>query len=216
MNILKISIIFFFIISLISYSSGRESVHKEVPIELDKILASYPTYRIDDKINKICIIGSGEGKNEIANYLTKRFMELFNVKVVETGNIQAILGGKIIEYGTGLSHSESQALSQMLQIDHILLFQKKISIHRDYQYGGRGSVTINLKILNTLNGEVLYQSAYSYGFNAKDPRDYGYSMGLELRTHLVNDLFSKCLLSLTRELSYAMGKYVVGIICNFG
>ena len=169
MKVLKISITLLVIGVLISCVTGREVVSKQVPTEWDKIFARYPKYRIDDKIQKICILGSGEGKNEITNFLTDYFIKSSNVKVVETGNLQAILGGKIIEYGTGLSYSESQALSQMLQIDHILLFEEKISPHRDYQYGGRGSVTINLKIVNTLNGEVLYQSGCSLGINTKDP-----------------------------------------------
>jgi hypothetical protein len=205
MKVLKISITLLVIGCLISCATGREGVRKQVPMESEKVFARYPTYRIDDKIQKICIIGSGEGKNEITNLLTDFFIKGTNLKVVEPGNLQAILGGKIIAYGTGLTHSESQALSQMLQIDHTLLFEEKISLHRDYQYGGRASVTINLKIVNTLNGEVIYQTNNSIGVNFKDPRNYGYRDIIELPTNQVNTLRMFCFIGLKHELSYAMG-----------
>ena len=96
---------------LITCATGQQGVRKDVPYKYDKRQAKYPKYRIDDKIEKICVIGSGEGRNEATNSLTSFFMRETNVKVVEPGNLQAILGGKIIEYGTGLTHSESQALA---------------------------------------------------------------------------------------------------------
>jgi len=226
MRILKISIVLLVIGLLISCSSGKEEVRKqgpkeEVPKQLqpehDKVYARYPKYRIDDKIQKICIIGSGDGQNEVTYFFTKYFITNTNVKVVEAGNLQAILGGKIIEYGTGLSFSDSQALSQMLQIDHILLFEEKVSPHRDYQFGGKGFVTINLKIVNTLNGEVLFQSFGSIGLLMKDPRGYGYRKGnTEMPTNVVRSLRSACLYGMVYELSYAMGDFTVGIYPKHG
>ena len=209
MKALKIVIIVLTIGFLISCRTGREGGRLE---EYDKVFATYPKYRIDDKMQKICIIGSGEGRSETTNLLTNFFMRETSVKIVEPGNLQAILGGKIIEYGTGLTHSESQALSQMLQIDHILLFEEKVSPHRDYEYGGRATVTINLKIVDTLNGEVIYQTVHSIGVNYKDPRKYGFTGVMEMPTYRVNDLRNGCFQSLSHELSYAMGRYFMGML----
>jgi hypothetical protein len=212
MKVLKVPLIFFVISSLISCASGGREVRKTPPPEIDRAFARYPAYRIDGKIQRICIIGNGDGKTEIASHLTTFFMDRTVVKVVEPGNLQAILGGKLIEYGTGLTHSESQALSQMLQIDTILLFEEKISPYRDYQYGGRASVTINLKLVNTLNGEVLYQTNSTMGALFQDPRRYGYSSMNELPTNAFDALRRGSLWGLTMELSYAMGWASIGYL----
>jgi len=98
----------------------------------------------------------------------------------------------------------------MLQIDHILLFEDNVSPHRDYQYGGRAIVTINLKIVDTLNGEVIYQAADSVGVNLEDPRKYGYAGHNELPPAWIDGLRRGCLGSLKHELSYAMGGYSLG------
>jgi C-terminal processing protease CtpA/Prc len=66
--------------------------------------------------------------------------------------------------------------------------------------------------VNTLNGEVLYQSGCSIGFNVKDPRNYGYIQMEEMQTHVVNKLRWGCFHSFKHELSYAMGGYFVGTL----
>ena len=112
-------------------------------------MAIYPKFRIDNKIAKVSIIGTGTGQNEISTYLTKFITETTSIKVVEPGNLKSILGGRIIEYRTGLTGTESQIIAQMLQIDHIILFEEKISPHEDYKYGGPAYDQINLKIMNS-------------------------------------------------------------------
>jgi hypothetical protein len=201
---------FFMLMFLNSCATGGKEVRTPIPVEWDKSTVSYPKYRIDNKVQRLSIIGSGEGTNTTANYLTKMFMETTNVKVVEPGDFQAILGGKIIKYSTGLTAADSQALSQMLQIDHIVLFEEKLSPYRDYQYGGRKSLTINLKILNTLNGEVVYQATHSFGGNMPDPRIFGYPSINKMSTFELELLHEACFVILSHELSYAMGNYILG------
>lgn len=94
----------------------------------DTPYAVYPTYRIDPSPQRVCIVGTGEGRDDIAWWLTKGLIALEPpIKVIEPGNLEAVLKGKILEDATGLTPDETQALSQMFQVDHILFFQETIS-----------------------------------------------------------------------------------------
>ena len=197
------------IIALVLASCGP--TRKTIIPELDKPFARYPSYRIDDKMQRISIIGSGTGNLEITSFLTKLFVEASNIKVIESGNLQAILGGKVIEYHTNLTESESQRLAQMLQIDHILLFNEKISPYKDYVYGGRCAVTIDLKIASILTGEVVYQSMQSFG-GYYDIKKAGADHMFELPTSTIGTLRAFCLAYLSYELIYAIGGWEAGAV----
>jgi hypothetical protein len=189
-----------------------QSKYPEPELDPKKFYANYPKYRIDNKVNKIGILGKGLGQSEISSALTQIIMKFTNIKVVEPGNLQSVLGGKIIEYGTGLTTTESQALAQMLQIDHVILFDDKISPYRDYIYGGRAYNQIYLKIINTLNGEIIFQTSSNVGMIYKDPRPYGYSSIEELSTSSMNQIRDVNLNNLAFQLVYIFGYAKTGLI----
>ncbi len=153
---------------------------REVPMKVDPLTASFPSHRIDDQMRRISIIGSGPDCDEMQSAFTKYFLERTEIKVVEPANLQSVLAGKIIEYHTGIAPSDAQALSRMFQIDHVLLFDVEMAPHSAYRFGGRFYAVINLKIVNTLNGEILFQASRNVGITYDDPRKYGYTQINEL------------------------------------
>jgi hypothetical protein len=153
---------------------------REVPTKFDPVTASFPSHRIDDQMGRISIIGSGPNCDQIQSFLTKLFLERTEIKVVEPANLQSVLAGKIIEYHTGIAPADAQALSRMFQIDHVLLFDVEMAPHSAYRFGGRYYALVNLKIVNTLNGEVLFQTSRNFGITCDDPRKYGYPQINEL------------------------------------
>lgn len=193
---------------LISCAPTARSLYPKPNLD-DHLYAVYPKYRIDNKIERIVIIGN---EPSLTSILTSEFMEWTDIKIVEPGNLQAILGGAIIEYGTGLTQAQSQALSQMLQVSHILLFDEKISPHRDYIYGGRAENKINLKILNTLTGEIIFQASSNFGALYTDPRKYGYGYLQELPTSEANKFRIINAYIIGFKLGYALGLAPTGII----
>jgi len=145
-----------FFVGLVSCQSRLERAQSQ--IKRDTIHATYPKHRIDNLIKKICIIGTGEGVDHISSRLTEQIMRSpSNIEVVEPGNLDAIIGGRILEYKAGLTRDEALALSQLVQVDHMLYFDAKTTPYRDYKYGGSVSVRIALKIVDTRNGNITYQ-----------------------------------------------------------
>lgn len=215
MKKIKLSLLIISTLILFACATTMQTMQSKYPEpELDpkKFYANYPKYRIDNKVNKIGILGKGLGQSEISSALTQIIMKFTNIKVVEPGNLQSVLGGKIIEYGTGLTTTESQALAQMLQIDHVILFDDKISPYRDYIYGGRAYNQIYLKIINTLNGEIIFQTSSNVGMIYKDPRPYGYSSIEELSTSSMNQIRDVNLNNLAFQLVYIFGYAKTGLI----
>jgi hypothetical protein len=177
-------------------------------IKYDSSSATYPKHRIDDMIRKICIIGIGEGKDAISSKLTELFTNSpSNIEVIAPGNLESILGGRI-EYSTGLTRYQLQALSQRLQIDHILLFNAKISPHQDYQYGGRWIAQIGLKIINARSGKLIFETIKSWGSDHPDPRRYGFS---QVDAIPGDQMESVCFGLLRFELHYALGNTDLGV-----
>ena len=214
MKKIKLSLIIMSTLILFACATTMQNMQSKYPepeFDPKKLYANYPKYRIDNKVNKIGILGKGPGQSEISSGLTQLIMKSTNIKVVEPGNLQSVLGGKIIEYGTGLTTTESQALSQMLQIDHVILFEDKISPHRDYIYGGRAYNQIYLKIINTLNGEIIFQTASGVGMIYKDPRPYGYSSIDELSTSSMNQIRYGNFNCIAFELMYILGSVKIGV-----
>lgn len=201
---MKVLISCFMVVILVFFTSCARAPMAE----FETPFVVYPKYRIDNKIKRICIIGVGTVQSEITPLLTKLIMEQSDVKVIEPGNLQAILGGKIIEYGTGLTPNESQVIAQMFQVDHILIFEEKLSPHGNYRFGGRAYDQINLKIVNTKSGVIIFQSTKNLGVKFKDPRPYGY-------THIDEvaevDIRGLSLVSILAELSYSLGSFKIGI-----
>ena len=180
---------------------------REVPMKVDPLIASFPSHRIDDQMRRISIIGSGPDCDEIQSVLTKSFLERTEIKVVEPANLQSVLAGKIIEYHTGIAPADAQALSRMFQIDHVLLFDVEMAPYSAYRFGGKYYALVSLKIVNTLNGEVLFQASRNVGITYDDPHKYGYTQINELdfpepRRGAFN--------TLAHELGYALGAVPMG------
>jgi hypothetical protein len=182
-----------------------------VPITPDPVYAAFPAYRIDGHMEKISIIGSGPGSEELQSGLTKLFMERTEIRVVEPGNLQSVLAGKVIEYHTGIAPADAQALSRMFQIDHLLLFDVEMAPYSAYRFGGRDYALISLKIVNTMDGEVLFQASRNIGMRIDDPRKYGYTGNNEMD---VPGLRYAAFASLAYELRYALGDVALG--CSLG
>jgi hypothetical protein len=207
-------LVFIFLISFTLFISCAQSQHagtSKPQAKWDTLYASYPRYRIDSPIRKISIIGIGEGKIVISARLTSNFIEWTSpaIKVIEPGNLEAVLGGRIIEYGAGLTRDESQAISQMLQVDHLLLFDVKTSPHQNYIYGGRFEVRINLKIINTVSGEIVFQTSKSWGAHFPDPKPT-YSHWAPVPS--IDRARAACFVMVQFELRYALGEVVAGLI----
>lgn len=187
---------------------------KTPPAELarpDTLFAVYPAYRIYPSPSRVCVFGTGEGKDDITSWLTKGLIELEPpIKVIEPGNLEAVFRGKILEHATGLSPEETQALSQMLQVDYILFFQETISPLEAYRYGGRFFDQVNLKIFNSINGEVVFQTTREHGVTYSDLRQYG---GFSHRDpNLVKWARAMCIRQIAFELRYALGYSDAGIL----
>ena len=186
---------------------------REVPTKFDPVTASFPSHRIDDQMGRISIIGNGPNCDQIQSILTKVFLEKTQVKVVEPANLQSVLAGKIIEYHTGIAPADAQALSRMFQIDHVLLFDVEMAPYSAYRFGGRYYAVINLKIVNTLNGEILFQASRNVGITCDDPRKYGYTQMLELNDpRPAHAAFN----TLAHELRYALGDVSMGCVFKPG
>jgi hypothetical protein len=179
-------------------------------IQRDPVYLTYPKYRIDHLVGKICIIGDGENKEYFSSRLIDIFMKNIStpIRVVEPGNLESMLKGRIIEYETGLTKEESQLLSQMLQIDHVLIFNEKHSPHQDYIYGGRYYAQISLKIINTISGEIIFQTVKRWGIFYPDPRPTFSSINAEPS----ENGFSRCTHMVLGELLYAFGGIYIGLV----
>lgn len=198
------------IISCAEATQKMRSKSYESKIKYDPLYFTYPKHRIDHLIGKICIIGDGENKDLISSSLTKIFMRYASspIKVVEPGNLESILKGRIIEYETGLTKDESQALSQMLQVDYVLIFNEKISPHQEYIYGGTYYSQISLKIINTVSGEIIFQTTKHWAVYYPDPRPT--FAGLSPKASL--DGSTRSLEMIMCELGYAVGSPVMGLL----
>jgi hypothetical protein len=213
MNKKRFLIVLVFIPILIS--SCAQAIHEmksksyQSKIRPDPTYLTYPKYRIDHLIRKICIIGNGENKDAISSHLTQLSMKYTSspIKVVQPGNLESVLKGRIIEFETGLTRDESQALSQMLQIDHVFLFSEKISPRQDYIYGGRCYAQISLKIINTINGEIIFQTIKEWGVYYPDPRPTFSSVSQQPSQNISR----VCFHMIAGELMYAFGDTKTGL-----
>jgi len=161
---LVVFLLFIVIFSCTPLTQKNDAIEIPKPIWDENISGSFPPFRIDLPISKISIFGSGYSPDDIKFLLTDIFhYTLLPIKVIEVGNIKSILNGKIIEYETGLTKEESQKIAQMLQVDHLLFFDEKITPHNEYLYGGRFDVVISLKIIRPIDGEIVFQTQSNFG-----------------------------------------------------
>jgi hypothetical protein len=218
----KKSYILLIILGLLLLTSCAQSVNgfgrpayntRQVAVTMDPLYTSLPAYRIDNQMRRISIVGSGPDYERIQSALTKLFTERTEVKVIEPANLQSVLAGKIIEYQTGISPADAQLLSRMFQIDHVLLFDVEIAPYSAYKLGGKNYAVINLKIVNTVNGEILFQASHGAQATVDDPHKYGY--GYVNETDLPG-VRNAALASLAYELRYALNDAMMGWVLNPG
>ena len=192
------------VIGLFSCQSRFERAQSQ--IKRDTIHATYPKHRVDNLIKRICIIGAGEGVGHISSRLTERIMKSpSNIEVVEPGNLDAVIGGRILEYKAGLTRDEALALSQLAQVDHVLYFEAKTSPYADYKFGGTLSTRMALKIVDTRNGNIIYQltKVWSMTYPPSD-RFYWTPQPAADLNHVLSNLVDF-------ELSYALGMAHTGL-----
>jgi hypothetical protein len=197
-----------FVAAVVLFSQEPSAfARRQVPTTLEPLVAAAPSYRIDDQIRRISIVGSGPGSGEIESGLTRLFMDRTDITVIEPANLRSVMAGRAIEYRTGIAPEDAQTLSRMLQIDHIVLFDVEMAPHSAYKFGGRSYARISLKIVDTRNGEVLLQLMRNVGIHIEDPRKYGYTHNLERDAP---ELRNGAMRSLVYELRYALGDVAVG------
>lgn len=196
------------LVSCLNTSYQTALKRQQSKTKFDLVYGTYPAYRIDKLLGKICIVGSGEGKDEISAFLTQRIMEWSpNIVIIEPGNLEAVLGGSVIEYGTGLGKDEAQALSQLLQVDHVLFFDEKDTPHEEYIYGGRQETQIRLKIVNTRSGQIVFQTVKRWGAYFPDPRPT--FSHITAQSNQIPRNF--CISMLDFELAYVLGHVYAGL-----
>jgi hypothetical protein len=188
-------------------SKSKDKEQYRSMIKRDSLYASYPNHRIDSQIRKICILDNGkEGAHEIASMLRIVFMEVKSppIEVLTPGTLKLFLNGKIIDYEKGLTKAGAHTISELLQVDHILLFDEMRTPYEDYQFGGTFQVRIRLKLIDAGNGETIYQSGKTYGARYPDPRP-NYHGWKPLSDKDINPLRVACMDMFEFELTYALG-----------
>lgn len=180
-------------------------------IRYDPLYISYPRLRVDNLIRRVCIIGSGEGAVDISEAIATAFMySQAGIEVINPGNLDSLLTGKIIEYRNGLSTADSQTLSQVFRVDHFVLFEEEASSHQDYINGGRHYVRVNMKIVESKTGKIVYQTRKEWGERLPDPRPTYASI-----SRLANDGPRSYVIAMLQfELRYAIGDAPPGIGCD--
>jgi predicted metalloprotease with PDZ domain len=88
------------------------------------------------------------------------------------------------------------------------LFDVETAPHSAYRIGGRKYVVVNIKIVNTRNGEVLFQASSNFGVVYNDPRKYGYR---EISDGHAPTLTRGAYFVLSHQLAYAMGDVFAGL-----
>jgi hypothetical protein len=91
-------------------------------------------------------------------------------------------------------------------VDHLVFFDEEVTPHRFYNLGGRQSCTIRLKIINTRDGGITFQTYQTWGVSLPDPRP-AYSFISERPSEQVRN---PCLSLLVNELNYALGLAALG------
>ena len=211
MKLLNSVVCILLITSLFSCATGMRASYPEPEID-ETLKVEYPQYRIDARIKKIAILGIGEGSGEITEAIASLLHRDSNIKVVELGTLEFVMRDKFKEYGTEFTSVELQNIARTLQIDHILLFEEKLSPLKDYMVGGKADEEISLKIIDTLNGEVIFQAMSIFGITFKDPRPYGYGYFRPLTQQNINFLRNISYIAIAFQLNYALGKVSTGII----
>jgi len=163
-----------------------------IPTYDNLIIANYPKYRIDDNINVVCLILDTENKSYYESGINNLLILHPNIRLINPENISSIIGSKILEYGTGLTREQSIQLSKLLQVDHIIYISERISPHSDYKFGGRAYIQLDLKIISSIDGEIVFKATGNFGIYYIDPRPYGYSFRSEIDDSTKNHIRSLC------------------------
>jgi hypothetical protein len=184
----------------------------EFKTQKEKLFAQYPSYRIDDKIHKLGIIGNGPGRSMISTQLSRALLSRTHIKLVDPGEIELLLEGKTVNYEEGPTEAQVKVLSERFQVDHILIFNDFTSPHGDYILGGGAFDRIDLKIVNIYTGDVIFQTSSYFGLTFVDPRVYGYNSVQEVAPAEFDSFRMMNFYNLIFQLLYAVGEVQLGII----
>lgn len=196
------------ILFLASCVTGGYNTRKIPPPVWDDIYVQHPDFRFDNVLNKIIVIGEGEGSSHIQSLLEQFFEDAPEIQVIEPGNLESIMGGAKLGYDTSFTPEQVQAISQVLHVDHILFFKTGVSPHLAYRYGGKASAEIKMKMVDPVSGEILFSESSNLGVSFPDVRIYGYSERNELSPGNRRGLLSNAYAPLKYYLYYAIGKAV--------
>ena len=58
---------------------------------------------------------------------------------------------------------------KLTQYHHLLLFDIRVGPYAEYRFGGRAYCTVDLKIIDTKGGEILFQTSSDVGLRSKIP-----------------------------------------------
>lgn len=184
----------------------------EFKTQREKLFAQYPSYRFDDKIQRLGIIGNGPGRSMISTQLSRAFLSRTQIKLADPGEIELLLGSNPVSYEGGLTEAQAKLLAERFQIDHVLIFNDFTSPPRDYVLGGSAFDRIDLKIVNIYTGDVVFQTASYFGVTIIDPRVYGYNSVQEISPAEFDSFRMMNFYKLIFQLLYAAGEVQLGII----
>ena len=186
---------------------SQQVMEGDVPAVFEPEYAVYPSYRIDNTMSTIGIIGSAN----LTEPLTILFRDKTDIRVVGPTNLQAIFAGKVITYGTGLTIEEAQVLAQRFQIDHVLFAEANTAPYQEYKSGGKAYSAVHLKIVDIRNGDTIFQASSNVGARFGDPRLYGYTA---IKESAIDPIKAEALALVLYDLRYALGDTMLG--CDFG
>jgi len=202
----------FFCLWIASCASMPPMKGPEFKTQKNRLFAQYPSYRLDDKIQKLGIFGNGPGRSMISSQLSRALLSRTNIKLVDPGDIELILGGKTVNYDGGLTEAEAEILAERFQVDHVLIFNDFTSPHADYVLGGSAFDHIDLKIISIRKGEVIFQTSSYFGLTFQNPRLYGYNSVQEVTPAEFDSFRMMNFYNLIFQLLYAVGEVQLGII----
>jgi hypothetical protein len=201
-----------FCVGIASCASQSPMRAPEFRTQKHRLFAQYPSYRIDDKIQKLGVIGHGPGRTQISSQLSRALLSRTNIKLADPGEIELVLGPKPIPFDTGPTELEVRTLAEKFRVDHILLFDDLTSPHADYILGGSAFDRIDIKIFTIPTAEVIFQTSSYFGLTFQDPRIYGYNSVQEVNPGEFDAFRIMNFYNLLFQLLYAFGEVQLGII----
>lgn len=195
-------LIIFFVFTVASCAT----ISEVPPSQFDPIYASYPKYRIDDVVKKVILIPDGELSNSLQSTVKEFFVRELETEVIEPDNLQSVIGGAILGYNSGITQEQAQAISQILHVDHVVFYKTIPPAHESYKFGGRVVARIDFKIVDPIDGKIVFSSHSQFVNKVVDPRKYGYAYNTELLEDQKVVVLGYAFDILSYQLRYTFGK----------